>query len=130
MQVYKDGWNLSYPFIKLNSSEKLVLNFDLLGDQPETYYYTFIHCDKDWKKSDIIPNDYMSGYAENPIEDYENSFNTTVSYFHYKLTFPNERVNFKISGNYVLFVYPADKPDEPVITQRFSDYRRCILKLI
>jgi len=53
--------------MKLNSDEKLVLNFDLLGDQPETYYYTFIHCDKDWKKSDIIPNDYMSGDTENPL---------------------------------------------------------------
>jgi Domain of unknown function (DUF5103) len=119
VQVYKDGWNLSYPVMKLNSNEKLVLNFDLLGDQPETYYYTFIHCDKDWKKSDVIPNDYISGYTENPIEDYENSFNTTVSYFHYKLIFPNDRVNLKLSGNYILFVYPADKPDEPAITERF-----------
>ncbi len=119
VQIYKDGWNLSYPVMKLNSDEKLVLNFDLLGDQPETYYYTFIHCDKDWKKSDIIPNDYMSGDIENPIEDYKNSFNTTVSYFHYKLTFPNDRVNLKISGNYVLFVYLTDKPEEPIITQRF-----------
>jgi hypothetical protein len=119
VQIYKEGWNLSYPVMKLNSDEKLVLNFDLLGDQPETYYYTFIHCDKDWKKSDIIPNDYMSGDTENPIEDYKNSFNTTVSYFHYKLTFPNDRINLKISGNYVLFVYPADKPEEPITTQRF-----------
>jgi hypothetical protein len=61
----------------------------------------------------------MSGDTENPIEDYKNSFNTTVSYFHYKLTFPNDRINLKISGNYVLFVYPADKPEEPITTQRF-----------
>ncbi len=119
VQLYKDGWNLSYPIIKLNSNEKLVLNFDLLGDQPETYYYTFIHCDKDWNKSDIFPNDYMTGYTENPIEDYENSFNTTVSYIHYKLSFPNDRVSLKLSGNYILLIYPSDKLEEPAITQRF-----------
>lgn len=119
VQLYKDGWNLSYPIIKLNSNEKLVLNFDLLGDQPETYYYSFIHCDKDWNKSDIFPNDYMTGYTENPIEDYENSFNTTVSYIHYKLRFPNDRVSLKLSGNYILLIYPSDKLEEPAITQRF-----------
>ena len=59
VQLYKEGWNLSYPVIKLNSSEKLILHFDLLDDQAETYYYTFIHCDKDWNKSDIFPNDYL-----------------------------------------------------------------------
>ncbi len=119
VQLYKDGWNLSYPILKINSNEKLVLNFDLIADQPETYYYTFIHCDKDWKKSDIFPNDYLRGNAENPIEDYSNSFNTTVSYIHYKLSFPNDRVSLSLSGNYILVVYPADKPEEPVITQRF-----------
>lgn len=119
VQIYKDGWNLSYPIIKLNNNDKLVLNFDLLGDQPETYYYTFIHCDKDWKRSDIFPNDYLTGNTENPIEDYGNSFNTTVNYIHYKLPFPNDRVSIKLSGNYILEVYPPDKPEEPAITQRF-----------
>ena len=88
VQLFKEGWNLSYPIIKLNSNDKLVLNFDLLGDQPESYNYTFVHCDKDWNKSDIFPNDYLNGYAENPVEDYANSFNTTVNYIHYNLSFP------------------------------------------
>ena len=119
VQLYKDGWNLSYPIIKLNSAEKLVLNFDFLADQPESYYYSFIHCDKDWNKSDIFPNDYLVGDAENPVEDYASSFNTTVSYYHYKLIFPNERINLSKSGNYILKMYPSGKPDEPAITQRF-----------
>lgn len=119
VQLYKDGWNLSYPLIKLNSIEKLVLDFDLLDDQPETYYYTFIHCDKDWKKSEIFHNDFLNGFAENPIEEYQSSFNTTTGYYHYKVSFPNDRVGIMLSGNYILLVYPADKPDEPAITQRF-----------
>jgi hypothetical protein len=103
----------------LNSNEKLDLNFDLLNDQAESYYYTIIHCDKDWNKSDIFPNDYLTGFPENPVEDYSNSFNTTVSYIHYKVIFPNDRISIKLSGNYIIEVYPAGKPDEPSITQRF-----------
>jgi hypothetical protein len=119
VQLYKEGWNLSYPYIKLKSIEKLILQFDLLGDQAETYYYTFIHCDKDWNRSDIFSYDYIDGYEENPIEDYKASFNTTVSYYHYSLSFPNDRVRLKLSGNYILIIYPVNKPEEPVITQRF-----------
>ena len=29
------------------------------------------------------------------------------------------RVSLKLSGNYILVIYPADKPEEPAITQRF-----------
>lgn len=119
VQLYKEGWNLSYPIIKLNSDEKLVLNFDLLGDKIENFYYTFIHCNKEWQKSDIFPADYSDGFYENPIEDYKTSFNTTVSYIHYKLSFPNDRIRFTISGNYVLWVYTSDQPEKPLLIQRF-----------
>ena len=119
VQLYKEGWNLSYPIIKLDSDERLILHFDLLGDQIETYYYTFIHCDKDWKKSDIFTNDYLEGFPDNQIEDYKPSFNTTVNYIHYKLSFPNERFRLILSGNYILSVYPVGQSDKPVITQRF-----------
>jgi hypothetical protein len=118
-QINKVGWNLSYPILKLNSQDKLVLNFDLLEDHPESFNYTFIHCDKDWQKSDIFPNDYMTGNNDNQVEDYANSFNTTISYIHYKLSFPNDRVTLTISGNYILEIYPDGKPDEPALTQRF-----------
>jgi hypothetical protein len=119
VQLYREEWNLSYPVLKLNSQEKLVLHFDLMGDHSENYYYTFIHCDKDWKKSDIFERDYMNGDTENPIEDYKPSFNTTTGYFHYKISFPNERASLTKSGNYIIKVYPAGNPDEPVLTQRF-----------
>ncbi|HKK43395.1 MAG TPA: DUF5103 domain-containing protein [Bacteroidales bacterium] len=119
VQLYKEGWNLSYPIIRLKSDEKLVLGFDLMENQSQSYYYTFIHCDKDWNKSDIFKNEYLTGFPENPIDDYQASFNTTVNYYHYSLTFPNDNVSFNLSGNYILVVYPYDNPDEPIITRRF-----------
>jgi hypothetical protein len=119
VQIYKEGWNLSYPILKLNSNEKLVFSFDLLSNQAESYDYTFIHCDKDWKRSDVFTGDYIDGLPENPVEDYKSSFNTTVSYFHYNLVFPNDRVKLKLSGNYILEVYPSGNSENPVIMQRF-----------
>lgn len=120
VQLYKEEWNLSYPMIRLNSTEKLVLHFDLLDNQTETYYYTFIHCNKDWEKSDIFTNDFLEGYTYDEITDHKSSFNTTVNYIHYKLVFPNERLRPMLSGNYILYIYPYDNPDKPVVTRRFN----------
>jgi hypothetical protein len=119
VQLYREGWNLSYPIIKLNSDEKLILNFDLLGDVMNTYYYTFIHCDKDWNQSNIFQTSYIDGFQENPVEEYERSFNTTIHYIHYRLSIPNDRVKLKLSGNYILMVYPIGESEKPVLSRRF-----------
>jgi hypothetical protein len=66
-----------------------------------------------------MSNEYLEGFPENPIEEYKPSFNTTVNYIHYKLVFPNDKAVLKLSGNYILMVYPDDNPDKPVLTQRF-----------
>jgi hypothetical protein len=115
----REGWNLSYPVIRINSDEKLVLDFDLLGDNPETYYYSFIHCDRDWLESSVFPSDYINGLTEDQVEDYKPSFNTKTSYYHYRLVFPEERMSLSLSGNYIIKVYASGNPDKPVITKRF-----------
>ena len=119
VRLHREEWNLSYPIIKLGSGEKLVLHFDRLGETIETYYYTFIHCDKDWNPGSVFESEYLDGFTENQIQDYKMSFNTTVNYTHYSLSFPNDDVSFKISGNYIIKVYPFGEPDEPIITKRF-----------
>jgi len=119
VRFYKEGWELSYPIINLNSDEKLELQFDLIGRNSYSYYYTIVHCSKDWERSDIIPSVYLEGFPENPVMDYISSFNTTVNYIHYKLTLPNDMISFRISGNYILMIYPEGEPEHPVLTRRF-----------
>lgn len=119
VKIHRPEWNLSYPVINLNSDDKMILQFDLLGNDIETYYYTFIHCDMEWKQSDIYPSDYLQGFSENQITDYSISFNTTTNFIHYSLTFPNEDNSFKASGNYIVKVFPIGDPDNPVLTSRF-----------
>lgn len=117
--LFKEGWQLSNPVIRLGSDDKLLLQFDRLSDNSENYYYTFIHCSKDWEKSDLSFPDYLDGFDENQIESYKPSFNTTIRYWHYELSFPNDDIDFTISGNYILLVYPFGEPDKPVLTRRF-----------
>ena len=119
IQLHKEEWELSYPIIELKSSEKLILSFDDLSDNVGDYYYSFIHCDASWNSSALIETDYLDGFSENQISSYEFSFNTTIKYIHYNLTFPNDDVKFKISGNYILIVYKNYDKSDLLFTRRF-----------
>ncbi len=117
--LHKDGFELSLPIIELNSSEKLVLSFDNLGNESPEYKYTFIHCDADWTASDMQSYEYIKGFTEDIINDYQFSFNTIQKYSHYKLIFPGENMTLTKSGNYILKVYQDGYADNPVFTRRF-----------
>jgi hypothetical protein len=119
VQLYREGWNLSNPVIQQGKGEKLVLHFDLLGDHNEALNYRFIHCNKDWIRSDISEADYTEGFPENPVEDIRPSFNTTVKYTHYSVIFPNDKINLRLSGNYMISVFSPDNPDKILISRRF-----------
>lgn len=119
VRLHRPEWNLSYPVISLASGDKLVLKFDQIGDQIETWQYSFIHCNSEWNESGLFTTDYIDGFTENNIEEYSVSFNTTVNYVHYHLSFPNRDISFKISGNYLIIVYPAGEPENIILAKRF-----------
>lgn len=119
VQLYRDGFVLSNPVLQLGEDVRLVLKFDDLSGQRKDYYYTIIHCDADWNESFLSQPDYLDGLMENRIEDAEYSFNTTFKFVNYLLQLPNEKVRFKLSGNYVVIVYENGKKEQPVLTRRF-----------
>ena len=119
VQLHKAGWELSYPVMELGSDDRLVLSFDELSGDVGDYYYTFFHCDATWNRSEIMETDYLDGFSDNQVTKYAYSFNTTVPYIHYELSFPNEDLNFRISGNYILMVYEGYDKNKPVLTRRF-----------
>lgn len=118
--LYRNGGELTYPIIELNSDEELYLGFDELSDETSQYYYTIVHCNSRWEPSGLSPLDYMEGFVENPLNKFEFSFNTLVPYIHYSLVFPNQDMKPRISGNYIIIIYTSDK--EPVLTRRFMVY--------
>jgi hypothetical protein len=114
----KEGLKLVYPVISLPLNEEITIHFDLLSSNSETLYYKFIHCDSEWNTSDLFYNDYQEGFEENPLSNYEASFNTKVTYSHYSLSFPNDDIRFTISGNYLLQIYRYDEAESPLLCRR------------
>lgn len=119
VQLYVDPILLSDPIIPLNGSSRLHLAFDDLNGGNVNYYYTIIHCNFDWTQSDLNEFDYISGFREQDIIEFEYSFATLQSYTHYEVMFPNEHINLTKTGNYIVKVYADHNPDVPLITRRF-----------
>lgn len=119
-----DDW-YAPPVIDLNKGEYLEVNFDELSHGYKDYYYSIIHCNADWTQSMLSTFEYLTGFDNNPIEDYVTSFNTQVDYTHYRITLPNDRVGLKVSGNYMLSVY--DQSDKQVVLRAcFSVIERSV----
>lgn len=114
----REGWELSYPIVNLNSTEKLLLSFDDFNPNIRNYRYKIIHCSASWEPSNLLYSDYMDGFADNPIDNYEYSINTFFEYIHYSLELPNDDVQLKLAGNYVVLVF-EDDDRQPVFTRRF-----------
>lgn len=120
IRFYPEDSEIDYPILELGSSRKLILEFDDLEADNKNYFYKIIHCNYDWTPSeDIAPIDYIDGFQENRFYESSSSFNTRFEYTHYFLQIPNDDVNFKFSGNYLLKVYLEDDENDLVLTRRF-----------
>lgn len=108
----------SVPLFRLNDAFQLQFD-DLYGDEAN-YYYQIVHCDYDWKKSQLSPAEYIQGFDDQRIQEYYNSFNTLQIYSHYKLTFPNKFTRFLVSGNYILKI--VNEAKEVVFSRKFVIY--------
>ena len=92
------------PIITLGSDETIEFSFDEMSHQYHRFTYHVTHCDAKWQASDLIESEYMDGFNDQPIDDWENSLNTTFDYTHYTLILPNNDVTLKLSGNYRLSI--------------------------
>ena len=110
--VVNQDW-LSPPVMRLGTDDVLNVGFDELSHTYHRFIYRLERCEADWSTSeDVFESDWLEGFNGNPIEDYENSLNTTVLYTHYRLQIPNDRCRLKMSGNYRLHVYDEEEGDE------------------
>lgn len=117
VQFFTLDRELSMPLVELNSDERLLLAFDELDGEGDRYNYTLIHCNQDWSKSDLDPLEYLDGFTDDTIDDYEYSDRTVLDYVHYELELPNDNMNWTKPGNYLLVVYDDD--DNVLLTRRF-----------
>ncbi|MGC6470230.1 MAG: DUF5103 domain-containing protein [Flavobacteriales bacterium] len=116
--LHPSGNELGLPMMKLSLNDTLLLSFDDLSREPRNYYFTLIHCNADWSPSDLMQNEYLEGFFEEPITDYSFSFNTIQAYTHYKTTIPSSQLRPILSGNYLLIVYPEGQKEYPILSKR------------
>jgi hypothetical protein len=119
VQAYNTQKEQSLPVITLQSAEQLLFTFDDLDGGSKSYAYVVEHCTADWKPSGLSTLDYVVSFAGDRLQDYEYAAGTRQNYTHYSLSLPNEQVQFKISGNYILKVYIEGREKTPVVSQRF-----------
>lgn len=120
VRFHVDGFPYSYPIIGLDGGSALRLSFDDLSDDVRRYLYRVYHCDKDWTRSNLAPLEYIDGFEQDQITEFDFSFRTISEYIHYDLVFPNRNMRFTKSGNYLLVVYDQESGEErPVISRRF-----------
>ena len=102
------------PILELNEDQQLEIRFDEMSHETHHYGYTVLHCNADWTPSDLSTYEYLDGYTNGNITDYNRSINTHYLYTNYQLRIPNYDMNFKISGNYVLLIYEDNDKDKPI----------------
>ena len=106
-----DDW-LHDDVITLGTDDWVTISFDHFTHDYHRFIYKIVHCNADWTPSDLFEVDYMDGFNNQSIEDYENSLNTTMLYTHYRLNLPNDDIQFKVSGNYRVEIFLDENDDE------------------
>lgn len=107
------------PILKLG--EKLVLEFDALNGDEADFYYKIEHYNYDWTPSVLVKSEYLRGFDNQRIREYQNSYNTYQIYSHYIMQIPNDQTRgFLVSGNYMIKIF--DDYDELVFSRKFMIY--------
>ena len=104
-----------FPILKLN--ETMVLEFDDLLGTDEDYYYKIQYFNYDWTPTVLFKNEYIDGFDNQRIDQFNSSYGTLQRYTHYRLELPNNNTRFKKAGNYLLEVY--NRYDELMFSRKF-----------
>ncbi len=126
LQVIIDRNPLLPPVMELGKHQHVEISWDEFSHEYHRYVYHIQHCGSDWAPSEeIFESDYLKGLNDQPVEDYEKSFNTLQLYTHYSIRFPNEDVALLLSGNYRVLIYEEGSSiDESVLEARFSIFEK------
>lgn len=117
--TFKSNTNESeLPILKLN--ERLLLEFDVLNGNEDDFYYVIEHYNYDWTPSNLRKPEYMQGFDNQRIFNYDNSFNTYQIYSHYRLQIPNQQTRLKVTGNYMIKIF--DDYGELMFSRKFMIY--------
>lgn len=119
LQVKRNGNALTTPLIELNGNDVLTISFDEMSHEGHSFSYEIKHCNADWTESSLSSSEFMQGFSRGYIDDFALSVNTTFLYTNYRFSLPNNDVDFKASGNYIVQIYKNNDSDNPAASLRF-----------
>ena len=124
LRTYVEGNETSYPAIELDGPDRIVVEFDCIGDNIPDLEYSVVHCYSNGKPSDLQPSEYISGFESNSLTDYFPSMGTSVGYVNFRIALPNDNVQMLLSGRYVVNVFLAGHRDSIVAQTSFLVYEQ------
>jgi hypothetical protein len=111
---------MALPVMQLRSRDVLTISFDELSHNYHRFVYHLEPCNPDWTPVEgLFESDWLEGFNDQPIDNYENSLNTNVLYTHYQLQLPNAQTRLRMSGNYRLYILDEDDGNEEVACVEF-----------
>jgi hypothetical protein len=119
LTVYPDGEWSALPILKLGSEGRIQVSFDELSHDYHRYSYRVIHCNANWKRSEMAVPEYLDGFPENDVDEGEQSISTLTLYTHYSFSIPNDNVKLFLSGNYAVEVFDKYNDRETLLTACF-----------
>ncbi len=118
VQLYAGASERQLPVLPLRGRRQLTLEFDLLESTGRPLSIHFYHADRSWEK-DLTPAEYMASFQDDNLLTYTRSRGTVVDYTHYTYQFPNDDIQFRVSGNYILRVTEQGRLDDVLFEQPF-----------
>ncbi|MBK7106178.1 MAG: DUF5103 domain-containing protein [Ignavibacteriae bacterium] len=113
LKVYVNENQHSLPVLKLGTKDKLNIYFEVESEEIPSFAIHFQACNKNWETYDNL---LLQGTSDNALfnVNVERLPNTTdgANYF-VNETFPNNNVNFNISGNWIFYI--TDSYDKETI---------------
>ena len=79
-RVLLDGQWGALPVVQLGGDDVLHFSFDEMSHVYHRYTYRVVHCNADWEQSGAMEVDYLDGFNDVVIDEWENSVNTNQLY--------------------------------------------------
>lgn len=107
------------PCFSIENQENWNLQFDDLSLQSTSYSLRIIHCQADWKPSNLSEIEYLEQFNDIPLRNTASSMGTKIPYQHFQIPLPKTR----ISGNFIAMIYANRNKKDTILTRRYSIYQ-------
>ena len=115
LRVARAFLSFNAPLDGSDPENTLEISFDEMSHDVHFYTYIVQHMNADrTAPSELLSGEYLQGFTNQDITDYEHSINTNREYTHYRFTFPNSEMILTRSGNYMLTIYEDGDRDKCV----------------